>query len=282
VTCHGLSFDIEDWQQLVDLRLDGTVGEPSSDIDECVPRILELCDQLHVKATFFVLGMLAKSRPRLVRSIAARGHEIASHSLNHKLLHRMTPGELLEDLRGSKRLLEDLAGSEVTGFRAPEFSVQRLDSPCFAALLEAGFTYDSSVFPVPQLRYGIAEAPHAPFEIQTPSGALTELPLATTRIGSWRIPIAGGSYFRLLPAWFIRRAARRADEREEPLVFYFHPYEFTRSWLYATGGFARNRRVGKYVALHNFATRRIERSLRAVSEQLDFVPLRELAAARLH
>jgi polysaccharide deacetylase family protein (PEP-CTERM system associated) len=279
VTRHGLSFDVEDWQQLVALRLDGTIGEPSSDIDECVPRILDLCEQLDVKATFFVLGMLAKSRPRLVRSIAAHGHEIASHSLNHKLLYRMTRSELLDDLRGSKRLLEDLAGGEVKGFRAPEFSVQGLDSPCFEALIEAGFTYDSSVFPVPQLRYGVTGAPHLPFEIQTRSGVLVELPLATARVGPWRIPIAGGSHFRLLPTWFVKQAASRADERDEPLVFYFHPYEFTRRWLYAKGGFARNRIVGKYVALHNFATWRIERSLRALSEQLDFVPLRDLAVA---
>ena len=280
MTHHGLSFDVEDWHQLVELRLDGTVGEPSSDVDECVARILELCDQLEVKATFFVLGMLAKSRPQLVRSIVARGHEIASHSLNHKLLHSMTRSEFLDDLRGSKRLLEDLAGTEVVGFRAPEFSVQRLDSPCFEALLQAGFKYDSSVFPVSRLRYGIPGAPHAPFEIETPSGTLVELPLATTRLGSWRIPIAGGSHFRLLPTSFVTWAAKRADERDETLVFYFHPYEFTRRWLYMTGGLARNRPVGKYVALHNFATWRIEHSLRAVGKQLDFVPLRDLAAAR--
>jgi len=282
VTRHGISFDLEDWHQLVELRLNGTVGEPSSDVDECVTRILELCDQLDVKATFFVLGMLAKSRPQLVRSIAARGHEIASHSLNHKLLHNMTPGELRDDLRGSKRFLEDLAGTEVVGFRAPEFSVQRLDSPCFEALIEAGFAYDSSVFPVPQLRYGIPGAPHAPFEIETPSGALVELPLATTQLGPWRVPIAGGSHFRLLPSSFVTWAARRADERGETLVFYFHPYEFTRRWLYAAGGLARNRSVGKYVVLHNFATRRIGHTLRALSKDLDFVPLRELASARSH
>jgi len=277
MTRHGLSFDVEDWHQLVGQRLDGTLGKPSSDVDECIARILELCDQLEVKATFFVLGMLAKSRPQLVRQIAVRGHEIASHSLNHKLLYHMTRGELLEDMRGSKRLLEDLAGTEVVGFRAPEFSVQRLDSPCFELLLEAGFTYDSSVFPVSHLRYGIPGGSTVPFEIETPSGVLVELPLATAQIASWRLPIAGGSYFRLLPTWFVTWAARRADKRDEPLVFYFHPYEFTRRWLYAEGGFARNRPIGKYVLLHNFATRRIEHSLKAVSGELDFTTLRDLA-----
>ena len=280
MTCHGLSFDVEDWHQLVAMRVDGQYSSPSTDVDNCIARILDLCDELTIKATFFVLGLLATSRPHLVRAIAARGHEIASHSLHHRLVHSMSRSELLADLRGSKRMLEDLSGTEVVGFRAPEFSVQRLDSPCFEALVEAGFRYDSSVFPVPSLRYGIPDAPHAPFVIDTGVGKLVELPLATTRLARWRVPIAGGSHFRLLPTCFVRWAARRADRAAEPLVFYFHPYAFTRRWLYLSGGWARNRAVGKMLALHNFATSRIERSMRAVTERLTFVPLRELAAAR--
>lgn len=281
MTHHGISFDVEDWFQLVELRLGGDAGEPSTDVDACVARLLDVCDELEVRATFFVLGMVARHRPHLVRRIAERGHEIASHSLDHRLLYDRTVDDIRDELRASKRLLEDLTGVEVVGFRAPEFSVGRLDSSCFEAIAAAGFSYDSSVFPASGMRYGIRGAPHAPFEIETPAGKLVELPLATTPIGSWRLPIAGGSHFRLLPASFVTWAARRADRRDEPLVFYFHPYEFTRRWLYASGGILRNRPVGKYVALHNFATWRIERSIRAVRRHLDFVPLRDLAAARL-
>lgn len=281
MTRHGLSFDIEDWRQLANLRLDGTVSEPSTDVDDCVTRILDLCDELDVKATFFVLGLLARSRPHIVRAISGRGHEVASHSHGHRPLYRMSREELFDDLRQSKQLLEDLSGMPVIGFRAPEFSVQRLDSPCFEIMREVGFTYDSSVFPVPALRYGIAGAPHAPFEIPTPAGTVTELPLATAPLGAWRVPIAGGSHFRLLPTAFVKWAARQADRLGHPLVFYFHPYEFTRRWLYPEGGLRRVWSLGKYVALHNFATWRIEGSMRAISDQLDLVPLRDLASERV-
>ena len=282
MTRHGLSFDLEDWHQLARRRVDGTYGtisEASPDFAECVERILEICDGLDVKATFFVLGLLARDRPHLVRSIAARGHEIGSHSLTHRLVYTMSHAELFEDLRDSKRMLEDLTGTEVVGFRAPEFSVRRLDSPCFEALLEAGFIYDSSVFPASGLRYGVADASPTRFTLQTRAGALTELPLATTPIGRWRVSIAGGSHFRVLPTSFIRWAARRADQRDDSLVFYFHPYEFSRRWLYLSGGWQRNRKLVKWLALHNFAGARIERSLRALGECLQLVPLRELATS---
>jgi polysaccharide deacetylase family protein (PEP-CTERM system associated) len=277
VTAHGLSFDLEDWHQLESIRVDGAPGPASPGVDDCVARILDLCDETGVKATFFVLGLLARERPHLVKAIAARGHEIASHSVHHRLVHSLSPGELRDDLRESKRMLEDLTGTQVVGFRAPEFSVQRLDHPCFAALVEAGFLYDSSVFPASGLRYGIPGAPHVPFRIATAAGRLVELPLATARIGRWRLPIAGGSHFRILPTPFVTWAADRADARREPLVFYFHPYEFATQLLRLAGGWTRNRPIAKHVVLHNLAGGRIRRSLRALVRRLDFVPLRALA-----
>jgi len=278
VTLHGLSFDLEDWHQLVNMRLGRAPDEPWQHLDECVDNLLAVCDALECKATFFVLGLLARHRPELIRRIANRGHEIASHSLHHRLVYTMSREELVDDLRDSKRLLEDLCGREVTGFRAPEFSIRRLDSPCFEALLEAGYTYDSSVFPVASLRYGIADAPHAPFSVRTPVGTLVELPLATTLLGPVRVPIAGGSHFRLLPTRFVEWAARNADADAQPLVFYFHPYEFTRRFLVMPGGLRANSRAAKVIGLHNFATRRIERSLRRVGRCLRLSPLRELAS----
>jgi polysaccharide deacetylase family protein (PEP-CTERM system associated) len=277
VTAHGLSFDVEDWHQLAAMRIDGAPGPVSAGVDGCVDRILALCDEAGVVATFFVLGLLARERPHLVKAIAARGHEIASHSVRHRLVHALSPGELRDDLRESKRMLEDLTGTEVVGFRAPEFSVQRLDHPCFAALVEAGFAYDSSVFPVPGLRYGIPGAPHVPFRIATAAGPLVELPLATARIARWRLPIAGGSHLRVLPTPLVTWAAERADARGEPLVFYFHPYEFATELLRLAGGWARNRPIARHVVLHNLAGGRIRRSLRALVGRLRFVPLRTLA-----
>jgi polysaccharide deacetylase family protein (PEP-CTERM system associated) len=272
MTQHGLSFDIEDWVQLAARRVDGMTAEPSADVDDCIARILDLCDELDLKATFFVMGLLAAARPHAVRRIAERGHEVASHSFHHRLLYTLSRDELAADLRDSKAQLEDLAGAPVVGFRAPEFSVRTLDAPIFEVLSELGFEYDSSVFPVEGLRYGV-RAPHAPFMI----GDLVELPLATTEVAGRRVPIAGGSGFRLLPKQFLRWATAGADQRGETLVFYFHPYEFTRQFLKLPGGLARNWKLAKHIALHNFRTGQVERSLRAVLGKLQFVPLRELA-----
>jgi hypothetical protein len=193
-------------------------------------------------------------------------------------VHSVSRADLVADLRGSKHQLEDLSGAEVIGFRAPEFSVKRMDSPCFEALLEAGYTYDSSIFPVPGMRYGIAEAPPSPFMLQTSAGPLFEIPLATTPlgIGESRLPIAGGSHFRVLPTAFVRWAARRADARARPLVFYFHPYEFTRRWLYLSGGIRANTAISNLLALHNFNTSQIERTFRQLATDLHLAPLREL------
>lgn len=276
MTRHGLSFDVEDWHQLSSRRVDGTPSEPSAGVDDCVARILDLCDEANVKATFFVMGLLARSRPHLVRRIAERGHEIASHSFQHRLLYSLSVDDLRRDLADSKAQLEDLSGAPVIGFRAPEFSVQRLDAPCFTVLRELGFEYDSSVFPVSGLRYGVA-APHAPFKVATGAGELVELPLATTAIGNRRIPIAGGSGFRLIPSSLLMWAAGRADTHDESLVFYFHPYEFSRRWLYLPGGLRRNRAIAKHVLLHNFRTGRIARLIRTLTSRFTFAPLRELA-----
>ncbi|MBA3819650.1 MAG: DUF3473 domain-containing protein [Deltaproteobacteria bacterium] len=280
MTKHGLSFDIEDWHQLSAMRIGRPTPDASEDVERCVARILDVCDEAQVKATFFVVGLLARRRPQLVREIAARGHEVASHSDQHRLIHQMPLTELAEDLRTSKQMLEDLAGTEVVGFRAPEFSVQRLDHPCFTVLREQGFEYDSSVFPIPGLRYGIENAPRVPFSFDTPAGRLVELPLATTSIAGRQLPIAGGSGWRLLPTRFLTWAADRAEARGETLIFYFHPYEFTKRLVYLSGGLKPNLKIAKHVVLHNFATYRIARSLRRILSRLQFEPLRTLAAAR--
>lgn len=277
MTMHGLSFDIEDWQQLAQLRVYGQASEPSTNVDACIARILDVCEEANVKATFFVLGLLAKSRPHLVKRIAERGHEVASHSTNHRLVHQMSAADFLADTRDSKAMLEDLTGQEVVGFRAPEFSVQRLDHSCFETLRQLGFTYDSSVFPIGTLRYGIPDAPTRPFRIETPSGSLVELPLATFELSSKRLPLAGGSHFRVLPTSLVRWAAKRADRHAQSLIFYFHPYEFSKQWLRLPGGWASNRRIARHVILHNFATWRVRFTLKHLMTHLQFAPLRDIA-----
>ena len=278
---YALSIDLEDWHQLVHRRLTGVAVAPSRHVVAATQRLLDLLDDAAVRATFFVVGMVADAYPELVREVHARGHEIGSHSYLHRTIPTLTRAELIQDLRRSIRQLEDLTGAPVRGFRAPEFSVCRLDHWCFDAIVEAGFTYDSSVFPVHGARYGIPDAPTGPFKIETPSGALWELPLATWQIGQRRYPVAGGTYYRILPYCIVRRALG-GNERSDPRVLYFHPYEFHTGWLVLSALSFRETIAPdhlKYVLLHNFRTTAIARSLSRLLREQRFVPLGELYAS---
>src|SRR5713101_1026575 len=225
---HALTIDLEDWQQMMSRRLTGRYSEPSNATVTSTQRLLDVLDQASVRATFFVAGLLAEKFPELVREVHRRGHEIASHSYAHRPIFTMSPDEFRSDLRKSTGQLEDLIGTAVRGFRAPEFSVGALDHWCFTILAELGFLYDSSVFPISGVRYGIAKAPARPFQIRTASGALWEFPLATWKWRGRRVPLAGGTYFRFLPQSILRRAIKELDATS---VFYFHPYEFSQGVL---------------------------------------------------
>jgi hypothetical protein len=135
-----------------------------------------------------------------------------------------------DEMAAARARLQDLTGAPVLGFRAPEFSVQRLDHWCFDALAEVGFLYDSSVFPSPA-RYGIPDAPRRPFTIETKSGPITEFPLASWRVGRRRVPVAGGTYWRVWPRALLDRALADLQAEQVPAVLYFHPYEFHRGFL---------------------------------------------------
>jgi polysaccharide deacetylase family protein (PEP-CTERM system associated) len=276
---HALTIDLEDWQQMMSRRLTGRYGEPSSSTERATLRLLDVLDESKVRATFFVAGLLAEKFPQIVREVKLRGHEIASHSYAHRPIFTLSPDEFRDDLRRSKGQLEDLTGAKVHGFRAPEFSVVALDHWCFGILAELGFSYDSSVFPISGVRYGIANAPSRPFQISTDSGALWEFPLATWKWHGRTIPLAGGTYFRFLPQSTLRRAVKELDATS---VFYFHPYEFGDGILRLQNLELKERlSFGylKYRLLHNFRTGRILRTLKPILTELEFRPLGETCAA---
>jgi hypothetical protein len=181
--------------------------------------------------------------------------------------------------------LQDLTGKPVLGFRAPEFSVVHLRHWCFEILAELGFRYDSSVFPLPHVRYGIPEAPRHPFAITTPAGTIHEYPLATWDVGRFHLPVAGGSYFRLLPARLLHRALSALDESERTAVLYFHPYEFHVRWLVPSRLAWRNLRASDLkftfsrILLHNFRTNLIREHLRSLLAQFTFRPLGDIYRA---
>jgi polysaccharide deacetylase family protein (PEP-CTERM system associated) len=188
-------------------------------------RLLDLLGRTSARATCFVLGWVAERHPGLVRRIAAEGHEVASHGWWHRRLGTLTPDELRQEVRDSRRLLQDITGQPVNGFRAPSFSITPGREWAFDVLLEEGYTYDSSLFPIRRPDYGYPASPITPHEIRRPSGVLLEIPMATARVFGMRIPAAGGGYLRQLPYALIRQAARDAVARRQPGMFYIHPWE---------------------------------------------------------
>lgn len=279
---HALTVDLEDWHQLIHKRLTGVTIPPTTAVIRSTNRLLDLLDEWGIRATFFVLGNVTETYPALVREVAERGHDVGSHTHSHDLVFRSTPEDFRRDMVRSKSGLENLTGRAVEGFRAPEFSVQRLDHWSFRVLAELGFKYDSSVFPLPGARYGIPEAPRVPFDINTAAGTLREYPLATWDAGRFRLPVAGGSYFRLLPAAVLRRGMRAIAAAGGTTVLYVHPYEFHRGLLKPlSGGWekvkpARLPFAVSRVALHNYRTGAVAQRIRSLTQEFQFMTLKDI------
>lgn len=189
-------------------------------------RLLDLFASAGVKATWFVLGWAAERHPAMVRRIVGEGHELASHGYWRRLVFSQSPDEFREDVRRSKRLLEDLGGVAVAGYRAPTFSIVERSLWALDVLVEEGYSYDASIFPIRHDTYGIPDAPRHPHAITRGAGTIYEVPSSTTRIGSTNLPVAGGGYFRLLPyAWTNWGIGRVNGSERRPVVFYLHPWE---------------------------------------------------------
>ncbi len=189
-------------------------------------RLLELFAARGVRATFFVLGWVAERHPALVRDIASAGHEIASHGYWHQIVYSLTPDAFREDVRRSKGVLEAITGHAVTGYRAPSFSITRQSLWALDVLVEEGYRYDASIFPVRHDRYGIPDAPRHPYVLTRPAGSVREVPPSTVRVAGQNLAVAGGGYFRLLPYGWTRAGLSWLNRREgRPAIFYLHPWE---------------------------------------------------------
>ncbi len=190
-------------------------------------RILEVLGEAATRATFFVLGWVAERQPGLIRTIQAGGHEIACHGYRHQMITRLSREEFAADVQRARSILEDTTGTRVVGYRAPTFSVVRETLWSLDVLEEAGFEYDSSIYPIVHDRYGIPDAPRFPHRRVTESGReIAEFPLSTVSLNGWRLPVAGGGYLRLLPYGVTRWALRRVNLREQqPAIVYLHPWE---------------------------------------------------------
>ncbi|WP_129645563.1 XrtA system polysaccharide deacetylase [Peristeroidobacter agariperforans] len=188
---------------------------------------LSFFDKHSIKATFFVLGWVAQKSPSLIREIQSAGHEIACHGLSHRLVYEQTPEVFRQETFASKALLEDITGVKVSGYRAATYSITQKSLWALDILAEAGFEYDSSVFPIRHDNYGIPDASTAPGVIRTPSGhSLVEFPLSTASMFGIRLPVAGGGYFRIFPYALTRAGLNQINTQSGiPFVFYLHPWE---------------------------------------------------------
>lgn len=198
----------------------------SSRVENNTRRLLNLFDQNHIKATFFVLGWVAEREKSLVEEIHRRGHEVACHGYSHQLVYNQTPDVFREETIKSKALLEDIIQAPVNGYRAASYSITEKSQWALDILAEAGFLYDSSIFPVHHDRYGMPGTPEDPYRLTTPNGqTLVEFPLSTAKLMGYSLPIAGGGYFRLYPYPVTRAGLRQINRQQRPFIFYLHPWE---------------------------------------------------------
>lgn len=224
---NAMSVDVEDYFQVS--ALEPHYPRASWDRQECrvqrnTERVLELFDEHRVRATFFMLGWVAERYPQLVRRIVDGGHELASHGYEHVRVTRQTPVEFKADATRTKKLLEDMAGCAVQGYRAASYSIGAANLWALDVLQEAGYRYSSSIYPIRHDLYGMPEAPR--FAFRHGGDGLLEVPITTVQILNQKLPCGGGGYFRLLPYRVSRWAIRRVNQHDrQPCVFYFHPWE---------------------------------------------------------
>jgi len=267
---NALTVDLEDYYHVTAFR-DSVAREHWNAHESRVERNTDLLlgwfAEAGFQATFFTLGWVAEQNPALVRRIAEQGHEIACHSLRHRLVYEMTPEEFREDTGRAKALLEDVSGKQVYGYRAPSFSITRDSQWAFEILAELGFTYDSSIFPVKHVDYGMPHAPRGPFRVQTRFGSIVEFPMPTLSLGSARSPVAGGAYLRLLPYAYTRWGIRYINRHESlPVCVYLHPWEIDTDQPRIRGGLTA--RIRQY-----FGLRGTEVKLRRLLNELEFCSL---------
>jgi polysaccharide deacetylase family protein (PEP-CTERM system associated) len=222
------TVDVEDWFHILDLPNTPHLAEwdllPSR-VENNFRRLLGIFSDAGVQTTCFFLGWVGRKYPHLVAEAVAGGHEIASHGFGHQLVHQMTAAQFYDDIVTAKRILEDAAGREVIGYRAPGFSVAAGIPWYFPKIAEAGYQYDSSIFPALHEHGEVTNSPCGPHLIQTASGSLQEYPISTVKRMGVRVSVFGGGYLRLAPLPMIERMTREVLRSGRPAVFYVHPRE---------------------------------------------------------
>ena len=256
VLTNALTIDVEDYFQVSALA--PYIERSRWDECECrvernVERILAMLDECGARATFFTLGWIAERYPDIVRAIANAGHEIASHGYGHERVSDLQPDTFFDDIDRAKKILEDLSGAPVKGYRAPSFSIGAHNRDwAFECLHRAGYSYSSSVYPVKHDHYGVPDAPRFAYAAHA---ALIEIPPTTVRAFERNWPASGGGYFRLMPYALSRRLIQRVNREDgQAAVFYFHPWEIDPAQPRIRGISAKTR-FRHYVNLHRMEAR---------------------------
>ena len=268
------SIDVEDWFHILDLPTTPPIsawGGLPSRVERNFFHLLDLFGETDTKVTCFFLGWVAEKYPHLVREARQRGHEIASHGYSHQLVYQTAREEFAQDVTRSRKLLEDIAGCAVLGYRSPGFSVVEETPWFFDVLIEAGYVYDSSVFPAPRGHGGMRSGRYSPYRVGDTERGLTEFPLTVTKLLGKPFCCFGGGYLRLFPLFIIERMTRKVLSEGRPVVFYIHPREIDVRQPRLRMGFAR--RFKSYVNL-----RTSEHKLRSLASTFQGSTFREYLA----
>ena len=265
---NALTIDFEDWYQGLEIPM-AEWPKYEDRIGMAGQRLLDLLADSGARATFFVLGYVAERHPELVREIARAGHELGTHGYSHSFIYRQTPAEFRAELGRSIEVLRALTGHEIVGHRAAYFSITRDSLWAFDVLTDLGLRYDSSIFPVLNYRYGIADAPRWPYEINANGRTILEFPISTWQVWGWNIPVAGGAYFRIYPYRFTRAALRSINGEGRSAVFYLHPWELDPDH-------PRIPLPRRVAITHYFNLKSTEPRLIRLLRDFTFVPMREV------
>lgn len=227
---NALTIDVEDYYMVSafsDIVRFEDWSKFESRVEANTQRVLDLLSEYNIKATFFVLGWVAERYPKLIKELQSRGHELACHGYNHRLVYKLSYDEFRDDTRKAKKIIEDITGESVIGYRATSYSITKESLWALDILIEEGFKYDSSIFPIIHDRYGIKDFNRFPVRVNlNGTCGILEVPLSTIRIFNSNIPIAGGGYFRLFPYMFFKKGIQRINKIEkQPVIFYIHPWE---------------------------------------------------------
>ncbi len=247
-------------------------GQLESRVQANTEQVLDLLASHEARGTFFVLGWVAQRHPKLIQQIQARGHEVACHSWEHRLVYQMTPEEFREDTRRAKDTLEQITGRAVEGYRAPSFSITADSLWALEIVAALGFKYDCSLAPVRHDIYGFPDASPVIHWQETPSGRILEFPISTIQLSGVRVPVAGGGYLRSFPFRATLWAMKKIHEKQgQPVMVYFHPWELDPEQPRVVAPLRA--RIRHYIGLNG-----TRKKLEALLKRFPFAPVKEVLA----